>query len=258
MGGGVQEFDEIVTKRREFLAALEERPATKPELVDLVDASRSTVDRAIDDLEDQDLVTRPDNEYELTLVGKQAFEQHEAYLGRLGDLDHAREVISALPRDVALGVEVLEGATVETTDPHDPVGPLELAAGAVEGATALRAVMPAVVPLLIDVLTDRAADGARVDLLVAPEVAETAARRYERFRAQVEDGSITLSTVEQRPVYGLWIAETPEDPVCVLSTYSETGVQGVIVNDRTAASEWADDTYDRLASSATEVSSVPR
>lgn len=72
MDSGVAAHVDLVADRYEFLTELAEEPARKPEIVDRTDTSRSTVDRAIRELTEADLVERTEGRYVTTTFGRLA------------------------------------------------------------------------------------------------------------------------------------------------------------------------------------------
>ncbi len=249
-----QEIDEIVTRRREFLGALDEAPATKPELVNRLATSRSTVDRAIDELERLRLVHRPDNEYALTLAGKQAYERHRSYLSHLEHLSAADDILASLPPDVPFTLELLDGAIVEQAEPHNPLQPLDAATEVLSEATQLRQVSPAIFPVCMEVLNERAdGDGLDVAVVATPDVIDAMHEEYRDDLTWVGSDGNQLYRTDTSPPYGLWVAETPESTYTGLLCHSDTGVRGLIINDDEDVAEWALDEYSRYEQRADPV-----
>lgn len=253
----VQEIDEVVSKRRVFLAALSEEPATKPELVERVDASRSTIDRAIDDLESHDFVTRPDDKYRLTLAGKQAYECHRSYLDDIADIATANEILASLPPDVPFTLDLLDDADVECAQPHDPMHPLEQSREIISGANRLQLVSPAVYPVCVDVIREGTDDGMELELVVPEEAIDTLTDRYDDSLCWVDNDGSQLYELEAAPPYMLWITETPDGEYTGLVSHSDTGVRGLIVNDDEQSREWARQEYERYRDQSTPVETVP-
>jgi len=249
-----QEIDEIVTRRRDFLAALDESPATKPELVGRLGTSRSTVDRAIADLERHDLVQRPDDEYALTLAGKQAYERHRSYLDDLDHLASATEMLASLPPDAPFTLDLLDGAVVEQAEPHNPLQPLDAATEVYEKATDICQVSPAVFPVYVEVVGKRAvSDGLDIEIVGSTEVVDALREEYADEVDWVEKSGNQLYELEEAPPYALWVAETPDGTYTGLLSHSDTGVRGLIVNDDEAAAEWALTEYERYEERARPV-----
>lgn len=252
-----QDIDEIVSKRREFLAALAEGPATKPELVARLETSRSTVDRAIDDLERHDFVRRPDDRYELTLAGAQAYQCHETYLDQLADIADASDVMASLSPDVPFSTTLLENAEITVATPHDPHQPLERGRKIISEATRLRQIIPAIFPLCIDTVNERAGYEMELDLVVPSDVTDSLLERYCEDISWQRNPDCRLYELDTTPPYALWVAETPDGTYTGLVVSSETSIRGLIVTDGEEAREWALDQFEQYKARATAVEMEP-
>ncbi|WP_226010133.1 helix-turn-helix transcriptional regulator [Halomicrobium salinisoli] len=277
----VRGLADVVAQRREFLAALADRPRSKPDLVAATDTSRSTVDRAISDLSERGLVARDGNVYRPTYAGTRVLSIHEGYLGRLADVDRASDVLSDLPPDADLDPALLDGADVRTAEPHAQEYPIRPVVDVVADAQCLGAVVPVVTPQYVDAIraacegaatggsepserasgserserpASHAADrGVDVDLVVTPAVAETLQRRHAESIRICREAGLTLYETEAAPPYALWAADTGTETCAGAVVHSETGVTGAVLNDADAAHEWARETVERYRASATEL-----
>lgn len=256
MKASVSEIEELVSRRYDFLLALDEKPSTKPELVERLETSRSTVDRGIDDLKAHDFVSRPDDRYQLTMAGKAVYERHKSYLGDLEAIDRANEVLSLLPPDIPFSNELLEDADIQVAKPHDPHQPLELATAIMSKATRLRKVSPAVLPICAEALNEREKGSLELEIVVSTDVLKTLTERYSEQTANLEEPGQRLYELSEMPPYALWIAETPDGKYTGLMPNSETGIQGLIVTENEKASRWALDQYETYRDRATPVETL--
>jgi predicted transcriptional regulator len=249
----VSEIEELVIKRHDFLDALDDSPATKPELVDRLNTSRSTVDRAIDDLGRCNFVSRPDDRYQLTMAGKAVHEQHQSHLDDLRSIQQALDVMAMLPPDVPFSFDLLEDARVQRAESHDPHQPLELAAETMSTATRIKTLSPAVFPICVEAIKQWANDGKTVELAVPGDVLNAMADRYRDELSSLEGPGHSLYELPTPPPYTLWIAETGEEKYTGLMPNSETGAQGLIVTDNDDARQWASEQYESYLEQATPV-----
>lgn len=247
------DIDDVVTKRRDFLAALAEESATKPDLVERLDTSRSTVDRAIADLEAYDLVRRPDDSYELTMAGKTAYDRHRVYLDELSAIGQAKDIIGSLSPEVPFSHELLADADIELAEPHDPHQPLELEDNIISDASHLWKVSPAVTSTCVKGLKQGATDDLTFDIVVPRDVIDALRTRYSEEITHLDGPDHEFYELEEKPPYALWIAETPETEYVGLMAHSETGVRGLMVTQDDDALEWARDQYERYRNGAEPV-----
>lgn len=250
----VRGLADVVARRREFLAALADRPRSKPDLVAATDTSRSTVDRAISDLSERGLVARDGNVYRPTYAGVRVLAIHDEYLDRLADVDRASDVLSDLPSDADLDPVLLDGADVRTAEPHAQEYPIRPVVDVVADAQRLGAVVPVVTPQYVDAI-ESAAGGrdVAVDLVVTPAVAETLERRHAEAIRACREAGLTLYESDRAPPYALWAVDTDADTYAGVVVHSETGVTGAVLNDADAAHEWARETVERYRASGTEL-----
>lgn len=238
------EAADVVAKRRELLAALS-TPKTKPELVETLASSRSTVDRAIRSLEDQQLVEQNGSRYTTTFAGEEALAAYEYFLDRLDALLRAQPVLDDLKGRVDVDPKILHGADVVEATRAIPGKPLDDTIPLFEGAETFKGTGPAVVPRYIDVLLTMADEGASVELVVTESVLDALQTEYaDRFESMTAATSFSLYVTAEPMSTGIWSAEQPSTTVSGLIVYGHTGVSGVVNNDSEAMNEWANARYE--------------
>lgn len=248
--GPVPSHADTVARRRDVLTALS-TPRTKPEIVDLLTISRSTVDRAIDELQDHGLVQREGSEYVATYAGREAVTAYEAFLERVSALERVQPVLESLDHDVDVPPEVLEGATVDQPAPEVPESPIEQTIERITGATSLRGVSPVLLSRYVDLCTALASDGADVELLLTDGVLDRLPETYpDGFETLAESDHVRIFLITEAPPYSLWRAEQSDGPVSGFVVYGENGVAGAISNDTPAMNEWVREEYERLRADA--------
>ena len=240
-----------IAKRRDVLSVLS-APATKPELVQTLDISRSTVDRAIDALLEHALVERRGSEYVATYAGREGVAAYERYLDRVAALERAQPVLAELPPDVDIDPAVLEGAEVVESTPEAPEAPIEANIDYLVAPTAFRGTGPTVLPQYIDVMTALAEDeGVETEIVVTESVATALKETYEDGFARLAGASgLGLYVTDEPMPYAVWTAESPDRTGSGIVVYGDNGVAGVINNDTPAMNEWAREQYERYRASA--------
>ncbi|QIB75148.1 hypothetical protein GL213_04655 [Halogeometricum borinquense] len=246
-------IEDIALSREQVLRAVVLEAHSKRELTEVVESSRSTVDRAIRELLDVGLVTQRDGRYEATLAGECALEAVEAFHERMQQVSSARGVLGCLPPDTPLDSAFLDGADVYTTMPEMPDGVIQRLFESIEGACHLRGVAPAVLSGHLKPFYDAAkASDADVEMVLDSDVldqliAEPSTR--DIFLSQLTDDRITISRGDVPFSFGLWITETEVGVV----VYTDTGIRGVIVNDTDTAYSWAERQFEELSADASEI-----
>lgn len=251
------ELRSVVARRGGILDCLSERRLTKPELVDVADASRSTIDRAIDDLREHGLVEREGSQYAATVTGELMLGEFREYSRRLADLERAEPVLSALPGGVDVDPAILRDADVHVTKPFAPEYPIRRSVEIVERADRMRGYGPVVLPQYVDVL--RAAiieNDLELELVFTPAVIDLLADAHEELRQLFAADNTTVYRTDEGPFYALWQAETPEGTHSGLVSCTDEGVKGAVVNDTDAMNEWACATYGGYRRDAEVVETV--
>lgn len=243
---------EVFARREELLDLLSGGPVAKRDLVREMEVSRSTVDRAMRDLENRGLVERVDGGFRLTLRGALLFQSFERFRARVTGIDEADDVLSVLHRDADLAPAAFEDATVvrPTRDAlHRPVDRhLEL----LEGADRIRTLSTAVMPTYVDAYRSAVVEGGTpADIALAPTIVERLVSDYrEAFEAVLHTDRAEVRELDEVPDYSLVLLDVDEGWVVNLLIYAPEGISGLVVNDSRAAVRWAEDTFERYWRSA--------
>lgn len=241
----VPDHADTVARRRDVLAALS-TPTTKPALVDELDASRSTVDRAVDSLTDHGYVEQRASEYVATYTGRAALAGYDRFLERLDALADAQPVLGVLPADVDIPPAVLDGATVVESDPAAPEAPVEANVPIVTDARRFRGTGPVVIPRYVDVVESLVEQGTETELVLTESVLDVLSDRYpEGLSTFAESHTISVYVTDERMPYAVWTADRPDRTVSGIVVYSENGVVGTINNDTDAMQEFVHGEYER-------------
>ncbi|WP_435195941.1 tetratricopeptide repeat protein [Natronomonas sp. EA1] len=244
MSGEAAAFIELVARRAEFLELLCEGTYWKRDLIDALDTSRSTANRAVRQLEDAGLVTRTDGGYVATVAGRVALDEHRAYRRTAGELAATTDVLAPIPPDAPFDASAVVGGETVTADEPTPYRPVERLHETVAAADTYHAVLPSLdtarhLRLLYEHVCT---DGGTATLVVSTSLFETLRARFPRRMATMADtGRFTL-VVGDPPPYGLVRTTHDGDPRVSLVVFSDDGtVSGLLENETPAAVAWADD-----------------
>jgi tetratricopeptide (TPR) repeat protein len=112
-GGSVLD---VVRRRWSVFEQLLDGPMYKRDLVAAVDRSRSTVDRAVRELDDAGLVERVDGGYVATVAGQLAAEEYRTATDSMAAVEGAMAALEPLPHDAPVSGALLADATISTAD----------------------------------------------------------------------------------------------------------------------------------------------
>lgn len=122
-GGGPGPVTTLVQRRVDVLGAFGTDPLAKGDLVGRLDASRSTIDRALAELREAGLVAAADGGYRRTPTGRLALAEPERLRRGVGGVVEASDLLGGLADDAELDTELLAGARVVEATTGTPEGP---------------------------------------------------------------------------------------------------------------------------------------
>jgi predicted transcriptional regulator len=240
----------VVNRRLDVMAALEQSRAKRDLLADL-EVSRSTLDRAVRELESLGLVSRGEG-YHLTVTGRLVLELYRGLLADLDDVAAARELLGSLSRDAPVDPAMLRGARVEVAENPAPAAVLDPVFDRLEDARRLRVFSVARSrPDYTDRTREQLVDeGVELEVVYSRPVLEFLLENREWYPEALEGAAVDRYVRESLP-YGLTIATLPDDRFVALVVYDEASrPRGVVVNDTPAACRWADEVFERYRETA--------
>lgn len=247
----VPDVARLVARRSSILAALRHTARTKRDLASSLDSSRSTVDRAIRELEQAGLVERTDGALALTLPGVLALESHERHTAELAGIEDVQRRLETLPADLDVPPALFRDPTVDAPNRHAPQRPTDPLAHLLEDATHVKHYATGIRPEYGDTYWDVVFDDGRLDVVATNEVVTESIRANQDIlqEALATNGFTLAETDESRP-YSIVIGDDRD--VCVL-LYEDHSLQMVIRNDTPGTIHWALETFESLSADATPV-----
>lgn len=235
---------ETVAKRSNVLEALLEEPMTKPEMVERLTASRSTIDRAISELENVGSVTRIDSRYQPTTSGTIAFSEYQNYVEMTETLTEGIPLLEVWPEDSPISATLIRDAEVHAAKSHAPENALTPIVDMIKTASELRVLMPVVLSTYLDILeTFVERNDLAVEIVVEDKVFESFEGSYWSAVGGLETaGNVDVYTSERELPFALWLVD--EDRCTGVTVHERGGIRGVILNESQAAVEWATHHYE--------------
>lgn len=249
------ELRSTLHKRHNVLAALANEPRTKPDLVNAVDPSRSTIDRAISALEDAGCIERRDSTYYLTQLGRVSLAEHNRYTKTMDGIARASDVLDSVTTDVHIDPVFLSGVSVQTADPHAPESPLKDSIEALKATDRLVGLVPVIFSVYIEALTDLVREhDVKAELLLHENAFDSLLEYYQdRFGKIDITDHVDFYVTDQDLPYTLWITEHDESSRADITVHENGGVCGVLTNDSPAALQWARDEFAEYLETADPV-----
>ncbi|HKL29440.1 MAG TPA: MarR family transcriptional regulator [Natrialbaceae archaeon] len=257
---GDDRFEEIelVADRADFLDLLVDRRLPKRDVVDELGHSRSTVNRALDDLVEAGLVDETPDGCRTTLVGRLALEEYRRYVRHSNDILAASEALATLPKDCDIPAEAIAGGTTHLPRGDRPYEPYQQAEGFIDESNAFRAAVRTFShPSSLQSIRSVARNGNPVEIVFSRAV-------FDRLYADYRD---LMETLVELDAFSGYVADVSEcfsvlisdrnqpggtvDTSVLIATYgAENDLEGVIVNSEPAAVRWAEAWYERYRDAA--------
>lgn len=248
----------LLERRGEFLRCLESSPRQKPDVVEALDWSRSTVDRALRELEQAGFVERTGEGYATTLAGQLAARTYDEFVERVDNILVASPLIETFPRDssVSIPLEAFAGVERVSAGDHTSFEVPSVLRSAIESAHQLTVLMPVRAdPLLLGLCQSRVVEGdLDLDLIIGPDLHETLQQRFPGTLGElVEHGQ--LMRAERSPPCSLFLVERLSgDNEAIAIAYDGDIRSGIFRNDTAVALESAREYVNSVTEAATAVS----
>lgn len=246
---------DVVASREDVLAELIDGPVDKRDLTDRVDASRSTVDRAVRELEDAGLAKRQSRGYVATLVGRLGLDCFRAYRREARTLFGAEDALEPLPADCDLPLEFVGTAETEVASRPAPYRPMQRVHDAIAAADEFRIVLPVLYDsrFLEHCYEHAVEEGNPTSLVVDESVVETAMNDFpEQTRKKTECEWFSVET-GKTPAYGLLLTtcDGVTEATAIVFGRSMGPVHAVLQTDDPVAVRWAEAQFERCLRDAT-------
>ena len=253
---------EELLRRLDLLERVCRSPAYIRDLVEETGTSRATIHRALNELEDLDLVRRGDRGIEATIAGRLAHERLDTFLSTFEDILTTSAVLEPLSGETEIEPSIVADCKPVLATKPAPYQPFELLYEDLARATHYRAIVPTLEdPRHVRVLYERVVtNGHPATLVVTPEVYTTLRQDFSRQMAAMAVEEHFSLLVGSLPKYGLSLLEsasvrreTAQSTSIYVSVFDDRGaVHGMLINDTPAASEWAERQFSTVRARATD------
>jgi len=248
---------EVLRKRSQVLASVADDPATKPDLLDRLSVSRSTVDRALASLVDAGLVRRIDGDYRITPGGRLALSAYREYVDTTSALAEAAPLLDGLPVDATLDRALLEAGTVNIAEPQAPENAITEAVQELQSAERLLVFSPVVksnyIRLVHKQVESRDLDVTLVLERGASESLASLADVTETVEALVDSDSFSLLSTDHDLPFMLYLMLGSGTDSVGVTVPEDGGIVGSVVASDPGAVDWGREWFDDVQTDATPV-----
>lgn len=239
MSSPAREIIEVVLKRATILQYICEEQPTKRDLVDSAPDSRPTIDRAIRELEEYQLVRRKDGVCQPTYTGKMAYELCQEYKNSFDALEKADVEVSALPLDAGLSKAVFHTGSVFQPPEHAPYEKIKPMYEDFTNGDTLSGVTRVLIPPYINQILARSARGALdVELVIDSGALDILLETQEETALKCIESGDTIYKVNGLSQYSVFLIDSE---ILYVTLYSDTNhLSAVIRNTSCGAIRWAE------------------
>ena len=247
--GQTKEFLLEAVRRGPLLDALRGTAASPGRLVETVDMSRSTVHRALDSLQEHEVVRESGGEYELTRLGRVL----AAELRRFGERTRTARSLSAFlnavsASDTDIPVEHLSDATVTRREPRQPHATIHRIFELFERSDRVRMFSTVISPIYVDMAYPKLMDGMQIQAVFEREVVDLMLSEYpEQAYETIATGNFEVFSHPGDLPFELFVF----DDRIGMAAHDAAGVAEVLVEcDDPSARAWAEDLFETHRSRA--------
>ncbi len=242
----------VGAKRADFLECLHGERKRIRDIVEELDYSRSTVNRAVKELETRGFIERTDGTFTTTATGIMAVREYREYVQRSGSILQAEPVLSTLESTSPLGREAVVSGEFSPVDGPHPTAQIERVSEAISTSDSIRVLLPALPdPQLLDRLEARVLDsGASAKLLVGSSLLDSLDGDSARAIRGVDDQETGHVRAGATPPFAVILADRADAPgddgraAVLVVTFDEGGaVHGIVENHAPSALDWGREAF---------------
>lgn len=242
---------DLLAKRADLLTCLADGPKSQRTLREELDRSRSTVYKAVTELEDHGLVVEGGDGYELTGVGRLAWRRHDDYRARLNRLVAAEPLLNAIPDAARVPLAIFEHGQVIVPGRHAPERPLDRLESLGEEADAIRCFSPAGMPRYFADIHERVAAGdQRAKLVIEDDGIDRLRAAYDGFEAAVDESAFDVRVADGKLPFAVVVFDEAELGIFV---YDAGTLAGAAFCDDDGVLAWGEQLFEREHEQSTPV-----
>ena len=257
MEGGREDIEFLArseTRVQVMDALRREGELSNTELRDQLDASRTTVQRNLEALEDRGWVRGSNRVYSLATCGELIAHEFTSLRKTVSAAEHLQPVFRWLDRsNPELDLRLLAEADVITASEGDPWAMVNRHVKRLREAENVRAILPLVGLHAMEVVRDRTLDdGARVELIATPDVIDTLRNSpdYRRiYDGLIESERFDLYSTDEEVLYYLGIL----DDIVQIGVDEDGEPRALLETEHSEVRGWARDAYEEHLSQARPV-----
>lgn len=227
-----------VARRATVIRSILDGHTQKRDLVQVLDISRATLDRAVRCLDENGIVSYENGECSVTLYGQLALQEYEQLKERYENLDNVKPLLQSLDPESPFDVRVLLDADILLSDQPDPNAPITHLEQLLDECNSVVCLSPAVPPRFMGLFYPHIIEyGIETELILGDEVVEYLWKTHSsKMSEMLEVENSNIREIEVSPAFGIVLIDNENIWIGVYN--DDSGLKGAIANDSQAALEW--------------------
>lgn len=250
---------ELVNDRKEMLSYLADNPAQKRDIIEELDVSRSTVDRAVSRLTENQLIARSHNGYKTTNKGETALSAVNCALNSLENIDEASQFFQYLPEQSSIPHYIFEEADIRKASELSGRTLLDDELELLEECNSLRMVSYADThPKFNEVLIERLfGDELDFKVVFREDLAKHIFDKYDQYAKEFVQSDHIKSQYSDDIGFGLIIFYLEKEIICHMDVFGVGNAYiGTIGGDSTRLIDWAENFFQDAWDSGHDISDI--
>lgn len=233
-----------IQQRVEILSEVHDGIEDKRDLSENLSMSRSTINRAIRELTELNIVQEQAGNYKLTLYGKNMYESYCEFIELYKKLVKVKPLLLHLPSSFPFDYNILRTATVclsERPNPHKPFTALQ---EGLEIADKIQVLSPVVNPRSVHFYHSEITEhNLTAEFILSQSVLDYLRTEHPaKIQTALHKENITFNKISKEITFGMVIIDSTK---MWFSVYDDRGrIVGSITNNTQTAIEWAKLLYD--------------
>lgn len=240
----------VVARRSDVIRSLLDDPKERHVLVDHVEASKSTVYKAVTQLTERGLVESTPSGLEPTLLGVVALERYE----RFAQTAELAPLLAELPRE-SVDPSALVGAEAVVPDSRNVDRHHDRVEALLREGTGVRGFSPAIAPRYVSTISDRLDENTfSLEFVLPGDLVDFLGKERRGALADVVTSpDADLYRTDSTLQFTLLLVDSPDGTEVCVELDDEAGPAGLVLNDTTESRRWAERTLERVRADAEPV-----
>lgn len=234
--------------RSSLFQCLLDNPQNRAQLTDQVDASRTTVYRALEELQSYGLVAFSANKFRPTPYGELLFYALNELRQHAEIIQQSESFLQALPEDIPVAYQLVATGKVVESSFVNPRAPLSSLCDFIDEASTIKAAAKVIYPEDAETYYRNIMSDSMDCTLISQNKIMDQMRSVseEELEKVIQSTESRFLTTEKDIPFSLIISEDPEQRVCV-AIYDDRGnLQGVILNESDMVYDWAVNKFNSI------------